>query len=312
MTAAAAVLAQAVRSGLVSASAALSGAVTVTRIEGSNPVLRLAHDGRVLAFVKGTGPAARLNGEDTVARERAVMARLSAFAGAPAELATGTADDLWLAPVAGRPLASLVGDIAVLSEAFAALGRTLADLHRVPVSPGAPVMGLPWPMLETTPSHMETARYHEVPTRVIATARDLSDVAAGARRAWRPEGWAHGDVSASNVLVDAEGAHLVDWESAGLGNRSWDLAGARVLAEQAAPEWSELAMRRLLSAYREAGGAAPEPDPALWCVRLLVAAYQLAVGVLVGGGTPDADGSVSALLERAREAGERWRERAHG
>jgi hypothetical protein len=46
-------------------------------------------------------------------------------------------------------------------------------------------------------------------------------------------------------------------------------------------------------------------------VRLLVAAYQLAVGVLVGGGTPDADGSVSRLLDQAREAGAHWRECAH-
>ncbi|MCA0293718.1 MAG: aminoglycoside phosphotransferase family protein [Actinobacteria bacterium] len=312
MTTAAAVLAQAVRSGLVRASAALSGEVTVTRIEGSNPVLRLAEGGRPVAFVKGTGPAARLNGEDTVARERAVVSRLVASGTVRDELLPGTPDELWLTPVGGRSMAELAGDVATLSEGFAALGRTLAGLHRVPVGPGAPAMSLPWPMLETTPSHMETAKYHEVPTLVITTARELGDVAAGARRAWRPVGWAHGDVSATNVLVDADGAHLIDWESAGLGDPSWDLAGARIVAEHAASGWSELAMRRLLSAYRAADGPAAEPNPALWCVRLLVAAYQLAVGVLVVGGTPDADGGVTRLLDQAREAGAHWRECAHG
>ena len=162
MSSAAAVLALAVRTGLVDASAALSGAVTVTRIVGSNPVLRLADAGRPLAFIKATGQAARLNGEDTVARERAVVTRLTGFGELPRALPQSTPDELWLTPVAGTSLADLVmaGNIAGLSDSFAAVGTTLAGLHRQPVGPGAPVMGLPWPMLDELPSHMDSAKYH--------------------------------------------------------------------------------------------------------------------------------------------------------
>jgi aminoglycoside phosphotransferase (APT) family kinase protein len=310
---AAAVLARAVRSGLVDASAALSGRVVVTRIEGSNPVLRLADDGRPLAFVKATGAAARLNGEDTVAREQAVVRRLAPSGAVPGALPQSTAAEIWLAPVEGTSLVQLsfAGDVGALSEAFAAAGTALAGLHRQPVA-GAPTMDLPWPMLDALPAHMHAAKYHDVPSRVLATARELADVAAAARASWTASAWAHGDVSASNVLVAADGARLIDWESAGLGDPSWDLAGARMLADGLAAGWSDLAWRRLLAGYRAAGGTAAEPTPALWCVRLLVAAYQQAVGVLVAGETPDADGSVSTLLQKARlAAGAHRRECAH-
>ncbi|MFN8137565.1 MAG: aminoglycoside phosphotransferase family protein [Propionicimonas sp.] len=314
MTSAAAVLAQAVRTGLVDASAALAGVVTVTRIDGSNPVLRLARDGRPVAFVKGTGEAALLNGEDTVARERAVVSRLAASGTAPRALPQGTPHELWLSAVEGRSLAELSqsGDVGALSEAFASVGVALAGLHRLRAGSSTPAMDLPWPMRDALPPHMHSARHHEVPARVLETAADLADVTVAAKAAWRADGWAHGDVSATNVLVGPDGARLIDWESAGRGDPSWDLAGARVVAGLVATGWSDLAWRRLHAAYRAAGGPAPEPAHALWCVRLLVAAYQQAVGVLVGGGTPDADGSVTTLLDQARRAaGAHRRECAH-
>ena len=312
MTSAPAVLARAVHTGLVDASDVLSGAVRVRRVDGSNPVLRLARDGHPLAFVKGTGQAARVNGEDTVAREGTVVRRLADSGAAPSPLPQSSPDELWLTPAQGHSMAELMmaGDVSALSDGFAATGAALAALHAQPAGPGAPVMGRPWPMLAELPPHMDSARYHEVPTRVIGVARELADVARAAEEGWRSQGWAHGDVSASNVLVGPDGACLIDWESAGLGDPSWDLAGARVLAETVAADWSDLAWRRLLAAYRGGGGTAAEPGHALWCVRLLVAAYQLAVGVLVGGGTPDADGSISTLLDRAREAAEAHR--VHG
>lgn len=310
MTGPAAVLAHAVRSGLVEAGQALAGRVGVTAIGASNLVHRIDLDGSAVAFVKATGPAAALDGDDSVAREVHVLGLLRDGSAVPTVLPITTPAELWLGPVEGTSIAELAGgqDVAATSDAFAALGTALASLHRTPVAAEAPVLRLPWPLLDDLPAHMETARYHRVPTLVIETARQLPDVTTHVRSRWRAITWVHGDVSPMNAIVGADGAaRLIDWEGAGVGDPSWDLAGALLMTHLAAPGWEPVAAARLLHAYRTGGGPGAEPDPALSCVRTLVAAYQQAVGAFALGGVPDADGQVTRLLDEAMALAEAHR-----
>ena len=304
MTSAAQVLSRAVRLGILQPRDALSGRAYVTAIGASNFVHRVSVDGAAVAFVKSTGQAAALDGDDSVAREAAVLRLLSGTRTAPDILPQTTGGELWLAPVEGMSVAELsgTGDIPAMSDAFAGLGTTLAGLHRVATREGAPEFRLPWPMLDRLPAHMETARHHKVPTRVIETARSLRDVTSAARQRWLPIAWTHGDVSAMNIIVSTTGhVRLIDWEGAGFGDPVWDLAGADLMAGLLAPGWYQVAVARLRHAYRSAGGPAREPDPATRCVRTLVAAYQHAAGAFALGTLPDADGSVTRLLDDALE-----------
>lgn len=303
MTAAAGALAAAVRGGLVSAGDALAGRVRVAAVGASNQVHVVASDAGPLAYVKSPGQAARLDGDDTVARETAALAHVGGWA-APTVLPLTTPRSLWLAPVSGPSLVEvcLTGDVGRLSDTFAAVGTTLAGLHALPVTAGSPPMLLPWPMLGALPAHMDSARHHAWPSRIIRAARDAADVMDMARLQWTATGWVHGDVSPANLVLTADGARLIDWESAGIGDQSWDLAGARVMVDALATGWAGVAWGRLASAYRDAGGPAAEPTPTLRCVRLLVAAYQYAVGAVVAGADPDKDGTVSAMMDGASAA----------
>ncbi|NHB83742.1 hypothetical protein G7085_00875 [Tessaracoccus sp. HDW20] len=73
MTQAAAVLARAVSAGLVDATAALQGRVSIHSIGASNLVHRVDRDGVPVAFAKSTGQAAAMDGDDSVARESVVL-----------------------------------------------------------------------------------------------------------------------------------------------------------------------------------------------------------------------------------------------
>ncbi len=299
MTHAATVLAHAVAAGLVDASAVLAGRVTVHAIGASNSVHRVELNAAPLAFVKGTGQAAEMDGDDSVARESEVLRLLRGLCPSPGVLPAGGSDELWLTPVPGTSLAELTvtGDVETLSDAFASLGRALAELHRIPPPPNAPAFRLPWPLLDELPGHMETARFHEVPTRVIETARSLTDITSAVSESWAADSWTHGDVSAMNAILGPDATvRLIDWEGAGIGDPSWDLAGANAMARFVAPTWFPVAWARLLASYREAGGPARPPDTAMLCVRMLVAAYQQAVGAFAVGSVPDADGAVTQLL----------------
>lgn len=310
MTQAATVLARAVRGGLVDAGAALDGRVSVHAIGASNFVHRVEVDGAPVAYVKSTGQAAAMDGDDAVARESEVLGLIQGLCPSPAVLPLTDTDGLWLTPVVGTSLAELatVGDVEALSDAFASVGKALAGLHLVSVSPGAPVMRLPWPLLDQLPGHMDTARFHEVPTRVIETAHGLGDVTASVKGAWRSGAWTHGDVSAMNAILGPDGTvRLIDWEGSGIGDPSWDLAGANLMARFVAPTWFSVAWARLLDSYRVAGGPAEPPGAALLCVRTLVAAYQQAVGAFAVGSVPDADGTVTRLLAEVEALCARFR-----
>ncbi|MBK9156579.1 MAG: aminoglycoside phosphotransferase family protein [Micropruina sp.] len=302
MTTAAQSLAQAVRGGLVDTRSTLTGQVSVAAIGASNIVHRVDKADRAVAYVKATGMAAGLDGDDSVARERLVVGLLAGTSIVPTPLSLSTESELWLAPVAGASLADLsfAGDASGITAGFAALGTTLAQLHRTPLPAQAPRLRLPWPLLDHLPPHMDSAKHHAVPTLVIETARSWPDVMAAAAQAWRATAWTHGDVSAMNVILASDGsARLIDWESAGAGDPSWDLAGAQMLAAALLPGQVEIAMARLRHAYRAAGGPAAEPSRALRCVRTLCAAYQVAVGAFTVDRQPDYDGSVTKLLKDA-------------
>jgi Ser/Thr protein kinase RdoA (MazF antagonist) len=130
--------------------------------------------------------------------------------------------------------------------AFGALGRALGRLHRVTrfeawgtrPRPAWLDRGPPWslglheprPHLLTSlgPARLELLR--------ILQASDSSRDSFGALRdRWQPVGLVHGDIRFDNVLVgppgdgaESESSRLwiVDWETVGVGDPAWDLAGA--------------------------------------------------------------------------------------
>ena len=314
MTQAATVLLHAVRGGLVSPGDALAGRVSVHPIGASNSVHRVDLDAEPIAYTKSTGRAAAMDGDDSVERESQVLRLIQGLCPCPRVLDVVTDDALWLAPVPGRSLAELVdaADVETLSDAFSSIGRALAELHRIPAPAAAPTLRLPWPLLADLPGHMQSARFHEVPTRVIETARALPDITSTVRAEWSPTHWTHGDVSLTNAILAPDGVvRLIDWEGAGVGDPAWDLAGARLMVGFAAPSWYRVAWARLLDSYRSAGGPAQPPGTAMLCVRTLVAAYQQAVGAFAVGSTPDADGTVTALLADVATLADRFRGASH-
>ncbi|MFZ2167206.1 MAG: hypothetical protein WAV45_17275, partial [Propionibacteriaceae bacterium] len=147
MTTAAQSLAQAVRGGLVDTRSTLTGQVCVAAIGASNIVHRVDKDDRAVAYVKATGMAAGLDGDDSVARERLVVGLLAGTSIVPTPLSLSTESELWLAPVAGASLADLsfAGDASGITAGFAALGTTLAQLHRTSLPAQAPRLRPPWP-----------------------------------------------------------------------------------------------------------------------------------------------------------------------
>ena len=105
MTSAAQALAHAVRGGLIGPAETLGGQVSLATIGASNIVHRLDRGPVPVAYVKATGIAAGVDGDDSVARERRVVGLLDGSVAVPAALSLSTATQLWLEPVAGSSLA---------------------------------------------------------------------------------------------------------------------------------------------------------------------------------------------------------------
>ncbi|MBK9158076.1 MAG: phosphotransferase [Micropruina sp.] len=175
---------------------------------------------------------------------------------------------MWLAPVAGASLADLsfAGDASGITAGFAALGTTLAQLHRTSLPAQAPRLRPPWPLLDLLPPHMDSAKHHAVPTLVIETARSWPDVMAAAAQAWRATAWTHGDVSAMNVILasgrfGAPDRLGVGWRRGSvLGSRGRADAGGRPPARPGRDRHGAAAAR-LPGGWRTRGRT--EPGPAL-------------------------------------------------
>ncbi|WP_151524520.1 phosphotransferase family protein [Serinicoccus kebangsaanensis] len=291
MRSAPALLAQAITQGVIACADVLEGAAQLVPVSRSNLVHRLELRGRPVAFVKQQGHATATDGLDTVTREALVLGEV---AGGPVPQVLHVDDDaVWTSAVAGHPLDSCLP--ADPRRVAAALGESLAALHRHPVRPSVtgPEATRPWPVTGAAPATVRSA-----PSGTPAA--DLADRVTGgegpdslalrrAGRRWRRSHWIHGDLSVGNVLVHlrADGspvARFVDLEDGGLGDPSWDVVCAlRVVDDVLLLADVEPARQALLAAYLAAGGSG-RPDPGLALAHDVMADTRSALGELAGRG----------------------------
>ncbi|HEY5878167.1 MAG TPA: aminoglycoside phosphotransferase family protein [Nakamurella sp.] len=219
--------------GIISARAALDGATVVDLVTRSNQLALLSVDGRPVVAVKRHRSG--VTEHDTMATERDAYLAVGRHADRPIapKLLDHGDGTLTIDAAAGRPLNEVLGvgtDPGEESAILRALGRTLADLHRLPRDGFS--AREPW--LLGVPDGRAPANLHGDPG-LVAFLGDIADndtLGPSIRRLrgiWRPLVPLHGDVKFDNVLVARQtgGPHvtLIDWELAGLGPPAWDLAG---------------------------------------------------------------------------------------
>lgn len=298
-------LGAAVRHGLVPAADVRAGLVRVRAVSRSNAVHVVERGGAPVGYVKQAGAAARLDGDDTVAVEAALLGAIAPLQLAPSPIPQGGSGSVWMTALPGEEL-SMVGDPAVLRPAAVDLGRALARLHRHSVPDvrarggvGVPDAPRPWPLLDRLPTSMEGGT-KRADTRPILDSLDEPTVRRAldvAREQWRPTHLIHGDVSPGNVIVRISPSGdvrvgLVDFELGGMGCPELDLASAAAMLIELSPVGDDLA-GLCLDAYWTSCGPASLTAP--WrCVRALLTAWQVA---LTHGEHGAAD--VTRLLSRA-------------
>jgi len=295
-------LGAAVRHGLVPVQDVRAGRVRVRAVSRSNAVHVIEHDGSAKAYVKQSGAAARLDGDDTVRAESAVLDAIASLELAPTLIQQGGPRSVWMTALPGEELSS-VRDPAVLRPAAVDLGRALARLHRhAPTSGKLPPAPRPWPLLDQLPPSMAggATRTDTQPILDALTDPTIRRARDVARQQWRPSHLVHGDISPGNVIVHSTAAGevrvgLVDFELGGLGCPEHDLASASaVLTDLSLPGLDLAAL--CLEAYWAACG--PASVTSAWrCVRALLTAWQLALTLGADGA-----GDVDRLLARALDA----------
>ena len=297
------VLAAIVRSGLVDAATACDREVSVVDASRSNPVHVVHLDGTPTFFVKQEGAAvdagSPLSAEAAAYRWLAQDPALSGIA-PPFAMLPGEDDLLVLEVVPGaRPMheamAALDGDLA---DVLAELGELLARMHVVRAGSaerGRVLVSVRRPWLLDLPSGAppDFVAPSEEMLKLIASLREQPAVMEPVRYAsdtWRASALIHGDVKWDNVLIRREpgGAWrlwLVDWEMAGWGDPTWDLAAVvegvvttQVLATGTLdPAPIAPLVRRVLDAYGRAAGTGLIPSGER-LVRLVAARFvQVAI-----------------------------------
>ena len=211
--------------------------------------------------------------------------------------------------VSGVDLARLTGNVAELAASCQAWGTALANLHtmstRRSATPLAPRPAVLNPR-HLMPSLRDVARGPGYVTVLEAyeSSPDLRAAASEVEDRWTEQHWIHGNLSASNVIVEqwpALWVSFIDLEDAGLGDPAWDLASAVDTIDLLAPRWRvmpQLLLDYLLLGYRRAGGPA-RLYPAMQAVRALATALQ--AGTEDESDWPKGErAGVTVLLERAR------------
>ena len=303
-------VAQASAVGLISHREVIDGIVGVRDESRSNHVHAIMVRNRPVAYVKQRGAASALDGDDVIARERRALSCLVDLDCTPQLLSQATGDLLWVAALRGSDLAAQHGNVPELAEICQAWGAELGKLHRAPVRAGAPLAPRPWVL---APSHrgrsMRGAPAGSGYAAVLAAIEgepSLRAAAAEVDQRWSERHWVHGDLSATNVMVDTVPClqvRFVDFEDAGLGDPAWDLATALDTIGYLAPGWSsppEPLVEYFLRGYRHADGPG-RLYPAIQAVRAVATAWQIA-------GTEQRGSDMTAVRQHVAE----WLTRARG
>jgi len=141
---------------------------------------------------------------------------------------------------------------------------------------------------------------------VLKAYESSSDLRAATREVderWTELHWIHGNLNATNVVVDHQPAlrvSFVDRDGVGLGDPAWDLASAVDVIAWLSPGWHafpQALVDYFLLGYRRAGGPG-RLYPAMQAVRALGTAVWAATHESADG--KNLETGVSAWLDRAR------------
>jgi hypothetical protein len=202
--------------------------------------------------------------------------------------------------------------------------RSLAALHTTAThGPSAPLAARPWVINpehrpasmrsgSMSPSSISTASTRSgLPSlgyaavlRAYESSYELRAAAREVDERWTELHWIHGNLTATNVLVEHQPAlrvSFIDPCGVGLGDPAWDLAAAVDMITWLAPRWGvtpQLLADNLILGYRRAGGPG-HLYPAIQAVRALATAVWVADPPYESSSEAPVEGKLEFWLDRA-------------
>jgi aminoglycoside phosphotransferase (APT) family kinase protein len=222
-------------------------------------------------------------------------------------------------PFGGADLAQQRGTVAELAQICQTWGATLAVLHTTAThGPSAPLAARPWMInperrpAAMRPGSMSKASMrsvladlgHAAVLRAYESSYELRAAVREVDERWTELHWIHGNLTATNVLVQHQPAlrvSFIDPYGVGLGDPAWDLAAAVDMIIWLAPCWGatpQLLADYLILGYRRAGGPG-HLYPAIQAVRALATAVWVADPPYESSSEAPVEGKLEFWLDRA-------------
>jgi Ser/Thr protein kinase RdoA (MazF antagonist) len=213
-------------------------------------------------------------------------------------------------PFGGADLVQQRGTIAELAQVCQTWGAAIAALHTTPTrGRSASLVVRPWVI---NPEHRTGPIRGAVPgfgyaavLRAYESSCELRVAAREVDERWTELHWIHGDLTATNVVVEHQPALRVsftDPSGVGLGDPAWDLAAAVDMIAWLSPRWRAVPqplVDYLLLGYRRAGGPG-RLYPAIQAVRALATAIWIADCPSESSSQEQAETNLEFWLDRAR------------
>jgi aminoglycoside phosphotransferase (APT) family kinase protein len=210
----------------------------------------------------------------------------------------------------GADLAQQRGTAAELAQICQAWGAAMATLHNTAThGSAAPLAARPWVI---NPEHRTvsmrrslTGLGYATVLRAYESSPDLRAAAREVDERWTELHWIHGNLNASNVLVDhlpSLRVSFIDPDGVGLGDPAWDLASAVDMIAWLSPRWHAMPQQLvdyLLLGYRRAGGPG-RLYPAIQAVRALGTALWVADSARLSASEELVEAEPAWWLDRAR------------
>jgi aminoglycoside phosphotransferase (APT) family kinase protein len=214
----------------------------------------------------------------------------------------------------GADLVQQRGTVAELAQICQTWGATLAAFHTTAThGPSAPLAARPWVINpEHRPASMGATSTRTVLTglgyaavlRTYESSYELRIAAREVDERWTELHWIHGNLTATNVLVEQQpalGVSFIDPHGVGLGDPAWDLAAAVHMIAWLAPRWGATPQPLtdyLILGYRRAGGPG-HLYPAMQAVQALATAAWVADSPHESSSELPVEGELEFWLDRA-------------
>jgi aminoglycoside phosphotransferase (APT) family kinase protein len=213
-------------------------------------------------------------------------------------------------PFGGADLVQQRGTLAELAQICQTWGAAIAALHTTPThGPSASLVVRPWvinPERRTRPMRgaVPGVEYAAV-LRAFESSCELRVAAREVDERWTELHWIHGDLTATNVIVEHQPTlrvSIIDPSGVGLGDPAWDLAAAVDMIAWLSPRWRAVPqplVDYLLLGYRRAGGPG-RLYPAIQAVRALATAIWVADYPSELSSQEQTEANLEFWLDRAR------------